>query len=99
MVHFPGKLGSTGINELYQLQASNNPLVRTLTTKYKQVSSWEEGMRLMSEGSYAYANSLISSEYNIRTQFTDKSTLKYPIPMQRILILILLDLAILMCTL
>ncbi len=65
------KVGTTSLDELNDFMNSPNPKLRKLADRFLLVESWQEGMEKVSEGSYAFLNGKISSEYNIRSQFTD----------------------------
>ncbi len=66
------KVGTTSLDEQTDFINSPNPKIRRLADRYLLVDSWEEAMEKVSEGSYAFLNGKMSSEYNIRSQFTDR---------------------------
>ncbi len=73
LLDIPGmRVGNSNAKLLGDLRASPDPDTRRLADRYLQVGDWQEGMRRAAEGSYAFLTSKMSTEYNIRSQFTDR---------------------------
>ncbi len=66
------RVGTTSVNNRDELRGSVNPKIRRLADRFDVLGTWQEGMERVEGGSFAFMNSKISSEYNIRTRFANR---------------------------
>ncbi len=74
LLNFPGYFGTLNYgNEYYSIMSHPNPKIRKLgETKYRPSMTIPNSWKMVGDGTYAYLNSKISSEYIIKTQFTNR---------------------------
>ncbi len=73
LLRFPGHVGTLAKAEEYQTMMDHaNPKVQLLATKFKPSLSFSNAWKWVKNGEYAFMNSRISTEYLIRTNFTDR---------------------------
>ncbi len=65
-------VGTTTINNRDELEASPNDKIRALADRFILLDSWQEGMERVGGGDFGFLNSKLSSEFNIRSRFTDR---------------------------
>ncbi len=73
LLDIPGMLwGTTGFSDKQEFAASTNPEIRNLAEKFSLLHAWQEGFQRLPGGNFAFLNSLISSNYAIRSRFTNR---------------------------
>ncbi len=74
LLSFHGHIGTLYYGLDYQaITSHSNPKIRKLgRTKYKPSGTIGNAWKMVVDGTYAYMNSKTSSEYNIKTRFTDR---------------------------
>ncbi len=73
LLDMPGMLwGNTAYNDKLDFASSNNPKIRKLAEQFSILNEWLEGFQRLPSGNFAFLNSLISSDYAIRSKFTNR---------------------------
>ncbi len=74
LLSFHGHIGTLYYGLDYDaITSHSNPKIRKLgRTKYKPSGTIGNAWKMVVDGTYAYMNSKTSSEYNIKTRFTDR---------------------------